>query len=512
MKPRLQISGSAFERRSIANANREADGLRKILAEYEAGKRWQKDRSYLHGYVQDPRFDATECVRTELVRKSRWFEKNDPLANRLAEVFTEFTVGAYGPPISPATADEDWNQRASDWLEEWNPVADLTSRFGYGGVMTTAAWRRFFDGEFFILKTKGDSNRPRIQGISAHRVATPPDKYEQEGKTIVDGVQIDGRGRPIGYHIQEGFEEDKFTLRSANEVVHIFEPESPGQYRGLPMLTPVMNLLHDWNDLLMFEMKAAKDSASITNIWKTKNGEKTPDQLRRERATGQTQNSSGTEITEARTQFFQRIMGGRNVAIGTDEDITQLASQRPSVTSQWFMDYLASLICSGIGFSKLLVFPWSIQGTVARGEYDLSTNFFRARFASFQSAAYQIYLFALGTARFQDVRVADAPADWATRVNIRPPASPNVDIGRNMAATISALESGLTTLEEQYGMRGMDWRQPIRQRAREEKFIDSIAAESGLSPDRLRKAIAESLRADMGEANKRQDLEDLQPA
>jgi len=161
---------------------------------------------------------------------------------------------------------------------------------------------------------------------------------------------------------------------------------------------------------------------------------------------------------------------------------------------------------------KLLVFPWSIQGTVARGEYDLSTNFFRARFAAFQSAAFQIYQFAIGTARFQDVRIADAPADWAARVNIRPPASPNVDIGRNMAATISALESGLTTLEEQYGMRGMDWRQPIRQRAREEKFIDRIASESGLSPDRLRKAIAESLRGDMSDANKRQDLEDFQLA
>jgi capsid protein len=508
----MKLFGTAFHRRSIANANREADQLRGVLAEYEAGKRFQKDRSHLRGFVQDPRFDATECVRTETVRKSRWFEKNDPLANRLAEVFTEFTVGPYGPPISPATADEDWNQRASDWLEEWNPVSDLTSRFGYGGVMTTAAWRRFFDGEFFILKTKGDSNRPRIQGISAHRVGTPPDKYDQEGKTIIDGVQIDNRGRPIGYYIQEGFDEEKFTPRNANEVIHIFEPESPGQYRGLPMLTPVMNLLHDWNDLLMFEMKAAKDAASITNVWKTKSSEKTPEQMRRERAIGTTQNSSGTEITEARTQFFQRVMGGRNIAIGPEDDVKQLASQRPSITTQWFMDYLASLICSGIGFSKLLVFPWSIQGTVARGEYDLSTNFFRARFAPFQSAAFQIYLFALGTARFQDVRVADAPADWASRVNIRPPASPNVDIGRNMAATISALESGLTTLEEQYGMRGMDWRQPIRQRAREEKFIDRVAVESGLTADRIRKAIAESLKNDMGEANKRQDIEDLQPA
>ena len=508
MIPRLQISGSAFERRSIINANREADRLRGVLAEYESGKRWQKDRTYLHGYVQDPRFDATECVRSELVRKSRWFEKNDPLANRLAEVFTEFTVGAYGPPISPASSDDDWNQRASDWIEEWSPLADLTSRFGYGGILTTAAWRRFFDGEFFILKTKGERGQPRLQGISAHRVSTPDGMSDQEGKTIVDGVKIDSRGRPVGYYIQEGFDSDEFTFRTADEVIHIFEPESPGQYRGLPMLTPIMNLLHDWNDLLMFEMKAAKDAASITNIWKTKSGEKDQTQLRRERMTGVNQNSAGDNVLETRTKYMKQMLGARSVVIGEGEEISQLASDRPSVTSQWFLDYVASLICSGIGFSKLLVFPWSIQGTVARGEYDLSTNFFRARFAPFQSSAFQIYLFVIGTARFMDARVADAPANW-TRCNIRPPRSPNVDIGRNSAAVIADLESGLTTLEEQYGMRGMDWRAATRQRAREEQFINKIAGEFSITPDRIRKAIADSLKAQLSESDKARQQEDL---
>lgn len=485
------------------------DALRgKPSAEYEAGKRYQKDRTHLYGFVQDPRFDATECVRSELVRKSRWFEKNDPLANRLAEVFVEFTVGAYGPPMSPASGDEEWNQRATDWLEEWSPLADLTTRFGYGGIMTTAAWRRFFDGEFFILKTKGERNQPRLQGISAHRVATPDNLFDQEGKTIIDGVKIDKRGRPIGYYIQEGFDSDEFTFRTADEVIHIFEPESPGQYRGLPMLTPIMNLLHDWNDLLMFEMKAAKDAASITNIYKTKNGEVNPANKWRERTTGTNQNSAGDDILESRQKFFQRVMGARSIAIGPEEDIKQLASQRPSITTQWFLDYIASLICSGIGFSKLLVFPWSIQGTVARGEYDLSTNFFRARFAPFQSAAHQIYLYVIGSARFLDARVADAPADW-TRCNIRPPRSPNVDIGRNSAAVIADLESGLTTLEEQYGLRGMDWRGQVRQRGREEQFIDRVAADLKLSPDRIRKAISDSLKNQMNENAKTQQQEDL---
>lgn len=481
-----------------------------VLNRYEAAQRWSNKRTYLPGYVQDPRQDITQCTRLELVRKSRYFEKNNALANRLAELFTEFAVGVNGPPITPASSDDEWNQRAAEWLGEWSPVADLTTLQGYGGLMTTAAWRRFFDGEFFILKT-GEGGRPRLQGISAHRVGTPGEYFDQEGKTIIDGVKIDSRGRPIGYYIQEGIEADDYTFRSANQVIHIFEPESPGQYRGLPLLTPVLNDLHDLDDLEMFVMQIAKDAASVTNILKSPSGESNPQNLRSSRYLQTTQKSDGTEIQESRVQFFKQILGPRTIGLKPDEVLEQLRSERPGPAEQWYWHYLTSKICGGVGISKLLAYPSSIQGTVARADLDLAHNYFRARFAPFQSAAFQIYLFAIGSARFSDPRVADAPANW-TKVNIRPPRAVNVDVGRNSAAMIAELESGATTLEEIYGSRGMDWREQVRQRGREESFIDQVATEFKLTPDRIRRAIGDSLKNDMDKASERQQQEDLQPA
>lgn len=513
MSASLTVRGTRFAERSIAAAQHENRQLREqfatVLARYESGMRWNPNRTYLHGFVQDPRFDANECTRLELVRKSRWFEKNDPLANRLAEVFTEFTVGASGPPISPASSEEAWNQSASDWLNEWYPLADLNTRLGYAGLMTTAAWRRFFDGEFFILKTSGESGRPRLQGIAAHRVATPDDKADQEGKTIVDGVQIDARGRPIGYWIQEGIEGDKFTFRTSTEVIHIFEPESPGQYRGLPLLTPVMHLLHDWSDLLMFEMQKVKENATIRHVFENQSGQFDPLKFRQERGVQTNQKSDGTEVEQVRYKHIQQVLGSRTITLKVGEKVSQLENKSPSASTQWLWDYVASLICAGTGgISKLLVFPWSLQGTVTRADLDLANNYFRSRFAPFQSAAFQIYLFSIGTARFSDLRIADAPANW-TKVNIRPPRAVNVDVGRNSAAMIAELESGATTLDEVYGSRGMDWREQVRQRGREEKFIDQVANELGLTPDRIRKAIGESLKNQMQADAERQREEDL---
>lgn len=482
--------------------------LSRIFGRYEAGIQWQKQRTYLPGFVQDPRFDADQATRMELVRKSRYFEKNGGIGQALGEKFIEFTVGPYGPQMIPASSDEEWNQRASDWLGEWTHFADLTSRLGYAGIMTTAACRRFFDGEFFILKTRGETGRPRLQGISAHRVATPMSMMADEGTRIFDGVQVDSRGRPEGYWIQENIVDDAFTFRSVNEVIHLFEPESPGQYRGLPMLTPVLNYLHDWDDLFMFEMAAAKDAAAITNVVENATGTIDPSQLTRMRYSQSNQKSDATATTENRTQFFKQLLGSRTVALKQGEKLSQMKSERPSVTTQWFFDYVASLICSGVGISKLLVFPWSIQGTVARAELDLASTYFRSRFVPFQSATREIYIYTMGTARFLDTRVADAPADWM-RVSIRPPRAPNVDIGRNSAATIADLDAGVTTYDEVYGARGLDWREQFRQRGREEQFIDKLAGEMGLTPDRIRKAISESLKLEMEKTAERQAKEDL---
>lgn len=491
--PALNVTAEAIIR--FLAANRVRNG-------FDAARRWRPDVSDIPGIgVQDPRVDVTSMDRLELVRKSQYFEKNDAVANRLGEVFVEFTVGPNGPLLTPSSSDDEWNQRMSDWIAEWYPLADISTRLGYGNLMATAAWRRFFDGEFFILKTRGkDKTRPRLQGIPAHRVSTPPDLYDQEGKTIVDGVRIDERGRPVGYYIRETIEGDTWTFRTSNEVIHLFEPESPGQYRGWPMLAPVLDDLHRFSDLFLMEARAAAVQAKDAVFLKTDSGE-IP--LRAASGGGQfllgknqnlTQKNQQQEPTDTaqRAMELARAFGGRVFTGKLGEELQYLASNRPSVTTQWFFDYYASRICAGVGISKLLVFPWSIQGTVARADLDMARNYFLSRFAPFSAVAQQIYWFVAGVARFTDVRVADAPADW-TRVTVRPPRAVNVDVGRNSAATISELERGLTTYEEQFAMRGLDWRQQLRQWMAEKAFIKQVAAQYGVDENEAAEVIQKRL-------------------
>jgi capsid protein len=146
------------------------------------------------------------------------------------------------------------------------------------------------DGEIFVILTSGVSGFPRIQLLESHRCGTPPDLAKFEAKTIVDGVTIDKFGRPLGYWFWEEDQQTSGPLKwrfvEASSLIHVFEPGRTAQYRGLTLLGPVINDLHDLDDLQLLEMRAARDAAEVTNVLKNASGslDAGVDRARRRRA------------------------------------------------------------------------------------------------------------------------------------------------------------------------------------------------------------------------------------
>src|SRR5438105_11819549 len=103
------------------------------LARYEAATFTFGERSWLPAAVQDARFDADASTRLELVRRSRYWARNNAIVQKLKHVFAEFTVGTTGLQAVPSVPDEqDYNQAASEWWTEWCriPAGDGTDFLG----------------------------------------------------------------------------------------------------------------------------------------------------------------------------------------------------------------------------------------------------------------------------------------------------------------------------------------------------------------------------------------------
>lgn len=461
---------------------------RKASNKYEAGKLYNPNRSYLDGDVVDVRYDLNESSREEILRKAIYWEQNNAIVNRLADVFEQYVVGT-GLVLTPSSSNEDWNQRAKAFWDEWCRFPDLCSRQHFNTIQGLIARLWFIHGEVFILKTQGDSGRFRIQLIESHRVSTPPNQRELEGESIIDGVQVDKNGRPIAYWVQVGNNEE-FRPYKAESVIHVFEPSRVGQYRGVSFLHAVLGDIHDLDDLQILEQQVAKKLSTMAAIVYNESGEASDaDRMRVSRHRDTTQNLAGLDIDRERSQYYKSELGAKTVYAKRGDKIEIPTSDRPGVAQREHWDYLTSKICAGVGITKQLVFPWSVQGTIARADLDNAAAFFRSRSSLMAWVVNEVFI-----AHCQrESRLQDRPIDW-TSTTTRSPRAVNVDVGRNSSAMLAELKAGATTFEQIYAPLGLDWRQQLRQRAKEQKFIQSVAEQEGIDPSTVSEfAVSESM-------------------
>lgn len=451
--------------------------LIRYLARYE-GAQFSPSRSILHSPAQSARFDINSATRLKLVEKSRYFEKNSAILNRMADLFEQYVAGS-GVPILPASSSEDWNKKAKIWIDEWEPYADLCSLQGFYTMIGLIARTWFVDGEVFIYLTKGFNSRgPRLQLIEGHRVMTPPQLEKEEGKSIVDGISIDQNGREIGVWVGTEVPGQRgkwtFELLSSDDVIHHFEPSRTGQYRGLPFCHPVINELHDLEDLHMLEMKAAKIAARIGIINKNKTGDMPNAEAMVRAAFSQgTKTHLNATASETREAYYDRVFGGEAISIKIGDEIQQLKGERPSVVTRDYMRYKTELVCTGIGMPYVIVFPDSMQGTVYRGALEMADAWFRARFGCLSATIKRIHRYNMIWAKANDPRLRDAPGDWYL-ANVHPPRAVNVDVGRNSTAMIQELAVGATNYERIYAPLGCDWKQEFDKLNEQKKYAAKI--------------------------------------
>ena len=422
-------------------------------------------RSFLDTSYTSVRFDVTASTRQQIVRKSRYFEQNNAVMNRLGDLFESYTVGS-NFSVQPASSDPAWNLKAKKWWDIWCRYPDIGSRQSFGTLMSLASRGWFFDGESFLLLTRGDSGRPRLQLVEPQQVATPTGQENQTD--IFDGVRFDQRtGRALTYYVgQEQQQGQLVDVRpiTADSIIHIFEPQRANQLRGLPFVAPVINDLHDLDDLQKLEMESCKLASSVAQVVKTSSGEVQATSLR---------SGVGGSTGSAQT-YYEGVFGSSVKVLKSGDEFEQFMSDRPSVNMRDYWRQLTEKVCAGVGIPYVLVFPESMQGTVYRGALDMSAVWFRARHAVMAAAARRIWEYVMEYAIRVDPTLADSPDDWY-EVAIQAPRAPNVDVGRNSAAQLAELEAGLTTYDEAYGARGIDWRSALEAKAQQAKFIHELA-------------------------------------
>ena len=429
-------------------------------------------RPYLWRPPQDAHIDIKSATRKVLVERSRDLEKNNPYWAKFLDIHENYTIGR-GIPVTPASSDPQFNAYMAEAFADWSREPLIDSNMSLAEAERTFARAGACDGEAFILKIQ-DGGIRKLQIVECQRVDTPS-IMGQNVVNIRDGIRFNEYGKPLSYFIRTKTDSYYGNYReyAAWQVIHIFNPSRFGQERGLPLCTNVINDLIDLDILHKYEMAAAKVNSEKAAVW-TRQGDNVDDS--EESPWG---DETERETAEERRVRIENAWGGTVIGINPGESLNPYISQRPSVVTQEYWEFLLKKISAGIGYSDLLIFPRSVQGTIVRANLETTAARLRAEYEIYAAAVREIYRF---FAESQSYRTRCN--DW-WKCTTQPPRSPVVDIERNTNAIIEETRNGMRSLTANCAELGRSIEDVIREKANECKLIRQAAKEAGISEQDL---------------------------
>lgn len=250
------------------------------------------DRSTMNRYMPHAGSATTDIVRDlpMLRARSRDQMRNAPVAIGALNTSVSHVVGtglSYTPAIDAQFLGlteeqaEAWGEDTKRRFEAWASSTDceLGRRMNFYGVQKLVFRSSLESGDVLvvtpIVERPGAAAMLALQIIEADRVCNP--NGVQDTETLIDGVEIDPETTEArAVHIARRHpgevgrknEWDRVPMRGAKtgrrNVLHIFEPLRPGQVRGVPWISSILEPLKQlqrWTDA---ELNAAVVSSMFS--------------------------------------------------------------------------------------------------------------------------------------------------------------------------------------------------------------------------------------------------------
>lgn len=420
--------------------------------------------------ADDFRREMTESTRKELVRLSRYLEKNNGLYRQMFKDTALYSVGD-GITMQSLGGDFEWQSIVEAEWEQECESPEVSGRFSMVECQHIICESLDRDGEIFAIKCKR-GGIPKFQLIECHRIETPTTMLGQEN--IYDGIRYNRFGQPTAYYVKQS--DGSFTTVPAASMMHIYCASYASQSRAFPPHQHAISNLRDEMDLLSFEKVAAKDNARTSRILKTNDLNADQGDL----GVGQA-NVAPTEQTSP--DNINRILGGVTAVLQTNEDLTPYQSARPTTAFTGFIEHLRRDSVMGSVPYEFVADPNKAGGAAVRLVTAKASRYFSHRQNIIISRFLKPYFqFWLGT----KINKGDLPSaknwwkcEWVT------PKSISVDAGRDSANERADLTMGRTLPSDDFQGRGMGFEKSIRKKARDLAYIDKTAAEFGVKPERL---------------------------
>lgn len=378
---------------------------------------------------------------------------------------------------------EDWQRLVQREFNLWaqrKQACDATGVNNFYGMQQLVALSWPMSGDVFALVKRAEPTpfmpySLRIHLIEADRVRTPTDtaggkgnplltslttgKNEKTGNLIYDGVEVDGSGAVVGYHIANTYPnqfdggETKFAFVKAYgentglpNILHIMDAERPEQYRGVPYLAQAIEPLLQMRRYTEAEITAAVVQSFFTAFIKTEAGS---DDIPFNEVGG-----DNTQEVSRDPNEYEMGPGTMNI-LEPGEDVTFGSPTHPNTGFDTFM----RAMCEQVGAcleqpADLVLMAFNSSYSASRAALLEAWKGFRMRrnwlTDDFCRPIYELWLTeAVARGRISApgfltdpiIRQAYLESEWIG------PSQGQLDPTKEVAAAVTAIENGLSTRE-----------------------------------------------------------------
>lgn len=379
--------------------------------------------------------------------------------------------------------DERFNVPADDLFERWSvDDADSTGRFSWGLLQFAHFVETMTTGQSFLLecwKANKERSLPLCyQHLESEQLDRTIDRpATKSSNKIVRGIEYDAANEPVAYWFFDEHPHDFMTRSSASSrlpasrVTHTYLPSRPSELSGATWFAANIATSKDLDWYLGNELtSAALGAALVMHVTRQDGGG----------------HGIGPGGTDAEGNATVRL-GRPYIAYGkTGDKIDLLESRRPNRDAEPFVKLMMMLQGMAAGVSKLRV----------TGDYSES-SYTSARGAHLDDQAYFVVLqeFCAGAfvrrvrKRFTQLAITlgrlkgYGARDWLrdpwhhARVTVQPPGREQLDPEMETGAAKDRIAAGLSTLQDECGARGLNWRRNVIQRKREIEFCKKQGVE-----------------------------------
>ena len=391
------------------------------------------------------RAELSPGIRRVIRIRSRYEAANNSWYSGMIRTAVNHIIGR-GPRLQVMTANPEFNQRLELAYDAWSKKIKLAAKY------RTVYGAEFRDGESFIMRAERPRNYPLsldLKIFETEQIATPWTGAILQDAYVDDGVRFDANTNEIEYYVYDhhpGASIPVSTLKgewySANEVLHLFRAERPGQTRGIPRVTPSLQTLPIMRRQELATLFSAESAANFAIYMKS--------------------NSAAVDPAVAPTDFAEMELA-RNMLTVIPEgwDLGQIEPKQPGPLYEMFQRQALMSFCRctnmpyalAAGTAKDSNFS-SYKGDIRnvwRPEVETEQNHFELTIVD------PVFQWFLEAAVFVPGLLAGGPPIDQIKYEWNWPPLPDIDPADTVSTNAQRISTGQCSIAQVYSENGMDW-------------------------------------------------------